>query len=257
MFEPQYPKLLEDISRVTGDRPSEVFRRHVEMSFCALSYGQREEQYLNCIKPIKNKPEVLELHGKAFGQMVIDYENGAPFFDHLGDYHMEHNSSRDAQARGEFYTPEPVVEMMTRMLNISDSFNKTDGPITIHEPAAGSGRMILKCAEELVDNGLSPLNMWAQAWDVGVMPFWMCYINCMLWGIPAEVVRGNTLSLEQYDIQRTPFKARAPRAEDGWSKRIAAMRQFLSGAEQETQDHDPEPERKPILGKNAEQASLF
>jgi hypothetical protein len=256
---PQYPKLLEQITRKTGDRPGEVFRRHLEMSFCALSYGQREAQYLTCISPIKNKPKVLELHANAFAQMVADYEKGAPFSDHLGDYHMELVSEKDAQARGEFYTPEPVVEMMTQMLNPSGAFDKTDGPITVHEPAAGSGRMVLKFAEHLVDSNLSPLCMFAEAWDVGVLPFWMCYINCTLWSIPARVIRGDTLRYEIYDEQLTPFvgMARAPRAEDGWTQRIAAMRQFLSGAEQETQDHEPEPERKPTLGKNAEQVSLF
>ncbi|MEM7737611.1 MAG: N-6 DNA methylase [Deinococcota bacterium] len=204
-----------------------MFRHFLEMSFCALSYGQREEQYLQCIERFKSNREVLNLYVQAFSQMVVDYEKGIPFSDHLGDYHMGLMSSKEAQSRGEFYTPMPVCEFMAEVTRS----NKSDQPITLHEPAAGSGRMVLASAKALVKDGGSPMDMWVEAWDVGVLPFWMCFINLSLWGIPARVVRGNTLSLKIFDEQftATTFFRPPPQVNKEWAQKVNFMRQLIRG----------------------------
>ncbi len=254
--ESDFTKTLEQIHAITGDRNSEVFRRFLEISFCALSYGQREDQYLKAIAPFKNKREVLDLYVEAFSTMVNDYEQGPLFKDHLGDTHMELSGTRDKQAKGEFYTPEHVCDMMAQMANVSHS--ATEKPIRFHEPAAGSGRMILSAAKVLVEDGGSPSDMWVEAWDVGQMPFWMCFINLSLWCIPARVIRGNTLSNEIFDEQLTMatfLPKPKPRPEnEKLRKQVTLMQEVLNEIVSPEAPTQPQPL---TLGKKAEQTSLF
>ncbi len=240
----EFPKLLETIGRKTGDRPAEVWRRHLAMSFAALSYGTREQVYMDAIKSIKDRPEVLEHHAQAFAVMVNDYEHGERFADHLGDYHMDLQSKKAAQFGGEFFTPTDLARLMA---SLSRGQLPTDKPIDVHEPACGSGRMVLAVAEDLVAQGHSPLCMRVNAWDLNVMCAQMTYINLTLWGIPAVVVHGNTMSLEVFWQQRTPFYglAKAPR-----STNYDAIVERLKGV----LEHVPE---QPVLGSKAEQVSLF
>ena len=67
------------------------------------------------------------------------------------------------------------------------------GPFTISDPCCGSGSMILACAQEL-----SPHHdlMRVTLQDVNPVACDMAYINTTLWGIPAQIVLGDTLKAE-------------------------------------------------------------
>jgi len=46
--------------------------------------------------------------------------------------------------------------------------------------------------------------MWVQAWDIDRTAALMCYLQLSLWHIPAEIIVGNTLSLEVREVFYTP-----------------------------------------------------
>lgn len=198
----KFTKTLETISRKTGDRPGEVWSRYLAMSFCALSYGAQEELYLETIKPYKDRKDVLDLYVQAFAHMVEDYDEGRRYADHLGEYHMSLQSTKAAQFNGEYFTPTAVSEMVA---SLSIDEIPKDEPLSVHEPTCGSGRMVLAVASVLEKRGYCGRCMKAIAWDLSPHCYYMAYINLTLWGIPAIVTHGNTLSLERFSEQQNPF----------------------------------------------------
>ena len=204
----QFPKILETVGTITGDRPAEVWRRHLAMSFAALSMGKQEKVYHDAIAPIKDNAKALQRHANAFAAMVEDYEGGARFADHLGDYHMELQSSKVAQFGGEYFTPQGLAMAMASLAQDGGGITTTmpeDRPLEVNEPACGSGRMVLAVASSLVDAGYDVHNMRATVADLSESCYYMAYINLTLWAVPAIVRRMNTLSGEVFSQQKTPF----------------------------------------------------
>jgi type I restriction-modification system DNA methylase subunit len=182
-------KPLERISKQTGRNLDEVFRSFLTLSFCALCYGQREAVYLEEAK--RWKREHLNVFSEAFNMLYTEMEIH-PFQDLLGDIHMELLSPKSKQYSGEFYTPQNICLMMAKVL-----LEDTPDIVKLHEPACGSGRMILACAEVYAhDFNRSPTRLRVQAWDTSQTAVMMTYINTTLWGIPCWVFHGDTLRMK-------------------------------------------------------------
>ena len=120
----------------------------------------------------------------------------------LGVYYTEINSTASAKTRGEYYTPPGVSEVMARMLfGVGETNSGLDKaieewrPITISDPACGSGGMILTVAKQFAEKKAVDL-LRATLVDVNPTACHMAYINTTLWGIPAKIIHGNSLTLE-------------------------------------------------------------
>ena len=114
----------------------------------------------------------------------------------LGSFYEDNCQSKSTATRsGEYYTPEVLCDAMAHMLWSEDIMPK-DHPLTVQEPACGSGRMILALAKVMTEAKIPPIHMRAQCIDVSKTGCDMCYINTTIWGIPAEIVHGNALSNE-------------------------------------------------------------
>jgi type I restriction-modification system DNA methylase subunit len=182
-------KRLERISSNTERNLDDVFRSFLTLSFCALCYGQREAMYLEEAK--RWKREQLNLFSEAFNALYCEMEN-QPFQDLLGDIHMELLSPKSKQYSGEFYTPQNICLMIAKII-----LEDTDKVVKLHEPACGSGRMILACAEVYAHNfKRSPTRLRVQAWDTSRTAIMMTFINTTLWGIPCTVIHGDTLRMK-------------------------------------------------------------
>jgi hypothetical protein len=66
----------------------------------------------------------------------------------------------------------------------------------MHEPACGTGSLILAMAEVLAQQGISNLHTRWTVQDLSATSCHAVYVNTTLWGIPAQVTCGNTLTLE-------------------------------------------------------------
>jgi type I restriction-modification system DNA methylase subunit len=231
-------KPLERISNQTGRNLDDVFRTFLTLSFCALSVGQREAMYLEEAK--RWKKEQLNIFSEAFHALYSEMEN-QPYQDLLGDIHMALLSPKSKQYSGEFYTPHHVCLMIAK-INLED----TDKIIRVLEPACGSGRMILACAEVYAkDFNRSPTRLRVQAWDVSRTAVMMTFINTTLWGIPCWILHGDTLRMKVH-AQYPNFLTRLypwPREE----------------AKEQTENEAPRAEsiKTITLGKGHEQTNLF
>jgi len=121
--------------------------------------------------------------------------------------------------RGQFYTPEPIAKLMTQMSMIDlDTQLTRKRFIQVSEPACGAGGMILPIVECFLMKGHDPARrLWVQAVDIDRTACLMCYIQLSLWNVPAEIIVGNTLTLEVREIWHTPAYHLF-----GWRDRLAA-----------------------------------
>lgn len=158
-----------------------VFTDFLDISICALSMGAMEERYLEIISRYE-KPDAYKL-AEAFGALVLEMDNGGEGMkDVLGEFFMEHISHGH---NGQFFTPEPICEMMARMMGeIADGKRVLDC-------ACGSGRTLMAAAK---------INRKAlfYAADVDRNCAMMSAINFCLNGMFGEVAWMNSLSNEFY-----------------------------------------------------------
>lgn len=160
---------------------STVFSDFLEMAVCALSMGAMEDRYLEIVRRY-DKPEVY-LMAEAFGALVIEMDDhGEGLKDVFGDFFMEHISFGQ---NGQFFTPEPICELMARMTDPIESGSR------ILDCACGSGRTLLAAAR---------INRDATFYgaDVDRNCAMMCVINFCLNGMFGEVAWMNSLTNEFY-----------------------------------------------------------
>lgn len=140
-----------------------------------------EKRYLE----VSNRYEADELNdfAKAMGLVQLQIYD-APYSDPLGEYYMQNISNGK---NGEYFTPEPVCEMMAQIQGNKNSIHLK----TAFDPACGSGRTLLAFAKLNPDNffyGAELSNTCAK----------MAVINFFLNGLRGEVAWMNSLSMEWY-----------------------------------------------------------
>ncbi|MDN5619654.1 MAG: SAM-dependent methyltransferase [Psychrobacter sp.] len=168
---------------------------------------KREEEYLKVFNSYHKSDQ--EAFTEAFGLLVM--ELGVEPKDVLGSIYMsmELGDSRN----GQYFTPDNVSYLMAQF-HLGDIYNdlKDKDYISLSDPASGSGGMILAVIKGMLEKGFNPSsNIWVQATDISRVAALMCYIQLSLWGVPAQIIVGNSLSLEVREVWNTPIFLRG-----GW-----------------------------------------
>ena len=187
-----------------------VFRDFIEMAAISISnsvarnyFNEREKRYLELIR--KYDTDRQKLFFEAFGYLVeaLEYEAqaGTPS-DILGLLFM----NMGLGDKGQFFTPQHVCNMMGKMsLSEHDKTIAEKGRISILEPCCGAGAMVLGFAQAMKDSGYDyTQQMTAVAVDTDIRCVHMCYIQLALYGIPAVVIHGDSLSLKEWSHWYTP-----------------------------------------------------
>lgn len=189
MPDQNFRKIIEELARKRSATVT-VFSDFCRMSACALAMGTREEEYLSVAKNY-SRDELSDL-SIAFASLVQEMERN-PFADLLGPHYLDCAAHSSKQARGEFFTPPAIAQMIARMTVDVDEVKAEGKPITVNEPACGSGGMVLALAELFAPDGVDLLRVTAQ--DINPVAADMCYINLTLWGVPARVILGDTIRM--------------------------------------------------------------
>ena len=88
----------------------------------------------------------------------------------------------------------------------SEELSAKDGPITINEPTCGSGTMVIGAIWAMQHHGFDYRhNTFFVAQDIDIRCVWMAYIQLSLYGIPAMIIHGNTLTMQEWDRWYTPY----------------------------------------------------
>lgn len=164
---------------------------------------KREERYLQIVKGYSR--EELDKFARGLGHLTMALEEG--FRDVLG--RTFHDLELHNKWAGQFFTPYDVSRMMAAM-TVGDGEDirariAARGFVTAQEPAVGSGAMVIALAQVMRDAGINyQQHLHVTAIDVDLKCVHMAYLQFSLLHIPAVIIHGNTLSLEEYSHWYTP-----------------------------------------------------
>ena len=129
-----------------------------------------------------------------FNTPALDFKgNRAEGDDILGDayeYLMRHFATESGKSKGQFYTPAEVSRIMAKVIGMGDA---TSAKQTIHDPACGSGSLLLKAHDEAKSSTGHDLTIYGQEMDNATKA--LAKMNMILHDCPsAEIWQDNSLS---------------------------------------------------------------
>lgn len=188
MSQIRYPhaatKQLEDLEPLNAPPLHE--RIHSEILTKGLDFRPgREAEFADSIA----------LLGKLM-QISRDYAAEAgPFGDLFGEY-LECNGQTNFRA-GQFFTPIEVVDLT---LKINLHGQELGGrPLFLSDPAAGTGRFMLRTAKHFAEENGGALNFLLVTVDSDRRMFTYCTMNAILHRIPAICIHGDALTVEAWE----------------------------------------------------------
>ena len=259
------PKSIAQLVAQLGYRHSswQVFADVVEMGATAFSNSvdlaqreTREARYMEIVK--RYRPEEVKQFPDMLGTLISDLEDEPE--DVLGRTYHElelHN-----KWSGQYFTPFPLCRAMAKMI-VGDAADVQGriaerGFLSASEPACGSGAMVIALALELKEQGVNyQQQLHVTAVDVDAKCVHMTYLQLSLLHIPAVVVHGNSLSLEEYGRWYTPAHIM-----NGWNYRLRRATPAPDAKPEAPQpesapDRPAELETKPTTTGKPSQLTLF
>lgn len=217
-LEKQFIGLLKTIE--SERRLDRVFFDFVEMAVIAISNGVDRSQFAEreaiweetAARYTKDENRVF---GKCLGLLTKIMDQG--FGDHLGQLYMSLDLGNDRL--GQYFSPYDLSLLSARMiLDESSVAQKIEGKgfVSLYEPTVGGGGMVIAAAQVIKDMGFNPqqqLHVTCQ--DVDITAVYMTYLQLSLFGIPAVVIHGDVLKLEERSHWYTPFQIM-----HGWSRKL-------------------------------------
>ncbi len=183
-YEFQAWELFTDFCKLSAISMYQPFRKSEKL----------EEEYMQTIK--KYKKDIVEIFPKLLSYVVMALED--KMGDFLGECFM--SLKLGSKYTGQFFTPYHISVFMASI--IGEATGEKEG---ICEPCVGSGGMIIARADVLSKKeGLAYQNiMEVHAVDIDVLCVHMSYIQFSLLGLSAEVIHGNSLSNEIFEVWYT------------------------------------------------------
>lgn len=189
----------------------QVFRDLV--AYCALQLSNRtdpvhlkvrQEQQAAIVKNYtdQEKNQFMDISKQLAGEVVRNINQGS-YVDLLGPAHQVlHPKSGPLK---QDFTPPSIGRILSR-ITLEGARLPEAGFFTCNEPACGSGVLCLGLAEELLRQGFNPCEQLViQASDLDRLCVQMTYLQLSLYGIPAVIIQGDTITLEEYDRWYTPL----------------------------------------------------
>ena len=165
-----------------------------------LHFDTREKEYLQVINQYSKEEQ--EQLSKIFGKLILlcDTKDGV-YNDYLGQIFMR--TETNSKMHGQFFTPYHISQLMANISLINSDLEKE--VITANDPCCGAGGLMIAMADELNKKGVSVSDRFVVvAQDIDQRCVHMSYIQFSLMGIPAIVMKGNSLTQEYTDIWKTP-----------------------------------------------------
>lgn len=217
-------QILRDLSRAHGlDR---TWSDWTEMSALALAnavdraqFERREKRYLEIVSRYDN--DDLQQLAEAFVHLVQCWEQrvaAGEFGDVLGSTFMMLDMGNSGTSQ--FFTPYEVSRLMGAIImgderDLASEVGRR-GFLRLLEPACGAGGMIISAAHVLHDAKINYQRaMHVVAIDIDRRCVHMTYLQLALLHIPAIVVHGNALTVEEWEHWYTPAHVLG-----GWSGRL-------------------------------------
>ncbi|MGH1356848.1 MAG: N-6 DNA methylase [Thalassovita sp.] len=253
-------KIMGELDR--SKHQGEIFRDFCELLYCALAKvaspfeDQRdrlEAQYMEVVGRYRNKDDIRRMPEL---RDIALFEISAGGCDFLGEVAGEMGVLNDRL--GQFFTPFEVSRLMAEInLTGIEKKIKEEGFVTVQEPAAGAGGMLIAVADKVESLGFNlETSLWFEAVELSASTFHMCYIQSAARGMAGRVIHGNSLTVETYTSAFTAA-AHVFHAKNGppFAKQQAALKAAVAKEQEiKTARLIDMGEAPPITGK---QLSLF
>lgn len=204
-------------------RPHTVFSDFCELSALSISnavdksqFDAREARYLQIAKGYSK--EEMNTFPKLLAHLIEWLSEGMD--DCLGSLFMLLELGN--HWKGQYFTPFPVSQLMGRMLagDLHAQIEREGGFVTVSEPCVGAGGMVIAMADAMIDQKLNYQQaMHVIATDVDATAAHMAYVQFSLLHIPAIVVHGNSLTVEEWGHWVTPAHVLG-----GWDRKLKTRR---------------------------------
>lgn len=151
-----------------GERVDKIIQNFLETN--NLKGALPDVSFNNTDELGKGKELVDKVSGliAIFQNPAIDFKkNRANGDDIIGDayeYFMMKFAQESGKSKGQFYTPSEVSRTISRLIGIGEIENTRDKKWTLHDPAAGSGSLLIRAADEapVDENGHSIVSIYGQ-----------------------------------------------------------------------------------------------
>lgn len=216
-----------------GERVDKILQKflednHLQGALPDVSFNNADE--LGTGKELVDK--VSGLIG-IFQNPAIDFRtNRASGDDIIGDayeYFMMKFAQESGKSKGQFYTPSEVSRIIARLIGIGKIRQITDYSWTLYDPAAGSGSLLIRAADEapIGENGDSLVTIYGQEKDTSTAG--LARMNLILHQKDTgDIKKGNTLTDPKFtdsfgQLQKFDFVVMNPPFSDkSWSDGLKA-----------------------------------
>lgn len=168
---------------------------------------KREQRYINIMK--KYDVQMQKLIAEVFAEIYIllTSQLDIGFGDYLGELYMRSETSNSKA--GQFFTPYCVSKLSAEVsIHATDiqRYIQCNEILTLNEPACGSGGMIIAAADVLFNeyNFNISHNLFVECSDIDSRCVHMSFLQLGLAGIPAVIYKRNTLTMETWEMWKTP-----------------------------------------------------
>ncbi len=163
-------------------------------------FDKYENRYFEIIKNYEK--EDLEKIALMLSYLVLEANKQirlGRISDILGK--MFHDLELHNKYKGQFFSPQHLCDLMGAMAHSRNFKNDVaeKGFVKVAEPCCGSGAMILGAVNAFNNAGGDHRTQFmVVANDIDIKCMWMTFIQCSIYGIPAIVSHGDTITLEMY-----------------------------------------------------------
>lgn len=182
-----------DLYRDWAQCASLALRQAVHVATWGRQDAELEEKYMKTIAGVREPSAFSECMGiltEALEESPGDFLGAM-----LGEWESLNSNL------GQFFTPDDLCRLMNDLT--MDAQPDPNHRMTIQEPAAGAGAMLIHCCQTLKSRGFMPWNYYCVAMELDARMFQTCFIQLSLLGVPATVYNMNTLTLEEFDRATT------------------------------------------------------
>lgn len=200
---------LPQITRGHIDK-HKVFSDFIELAAIRISnrvdpvhFKQRDERAKSIIKSYTSSEQAeMYRYLEVLMRQITANQRVGRIEDILGKLFEEFGFSRTGQDQSP-----PDVAKLVALLSLGKNFTIPEkGFINLDDCACGSGSLILAAAEAMLGKGLNYCeHLVVRATDTDSRCIHMAYIQLSLYGIPAVVIHGNTITLEEHTRWYTPM----------------------------------------------------
>lgn len=186
----------------------QVFRDFVAMAAISISNAvdashreEREEEYLGIVR--RYDREEIDRFPRMLAELTLALEGEAS--DVLGRVFCELELGN--KWAGQFFTPDSVCRLMAAMSFSEDTkaLIQERGFVRVCEPAVGGGAMVIGLCNELRAQGINyQRHLHVTAVDIDIRAVHMAYVQLSLLHVPAVIVHGDTLRLQETSHWYTP-----------------------------------------------------